>query len=73
MAQLRQDYSEFIKLETRVIVVGPEGANAFQAYWEQHDLPFIGLPDPYIQCSQALWAGSEPVQAGSHARPGDRG
>jgi peroxiredoxin len=46
MAQLRQDYSDFIKLETRVVVVGPEGAGAFQSYWEKHDLPFIGLPDP---------------------------
>lgn len=46
MAQLRQDYSEFISLETRVVVVGPEGAGAFQSYWKQHDLPFIGLPDP---------------------------
>ncbi len=46
MAQLRQDYSEFIKLETRVIVIGPEDARAFQTYWERNDLPFIGLPDP---------------------------
>ena len=46
MAQLRQDYAEFIKLETRVIVVGPEDAGAFQSYWKKHDLPFIGLPDP---------------------------
>ena len=46
MAQLRQDYSEFIKLQTRVIVVGPEGARSFQSYWKEHDLPFIGLPDP---------------------------
>jgi peroxiredoxin len=46
MAQLRQDYSEFIKSETRVIVVGPENASAFQTYWEKHELPFIGLPDP---------------------------
>jgi peroxiredoxin len=46
MAQLRQDYSEFIKLETRVVVVGPENAKAFQSYWKTHDLPFIGLPDP---------------------------
>ncbi len=46
MAQLRQDYSEFVKLETRVIVVGPEGTSAFQSYWKEHALPFIGLPDP---------------------------
>ena len=46
MAQLRQDYSEFIKLEARVIVVGPEGPAAFRSYWQEHELPFIGLPDP---------------------------
>ena len=46
MAQLRQDYAEFDKRQTQVIVVGPENAKAFAAYSEQHDLPFIGLPDP---------------------------
>ena len=46
MAQLRQDYQEFIKRQAQVIVLGPEDANAFAAYWRQHDLPFIGLPDP---------------------------
>ena len=46
MAQLRQDYAEFEKRQTQVIVVGPEDARAFEAYWRAHDLPFIGLPDP---------------------------
>ena len=46
MAQLRQDYSEFVKRGAQVIVVGPEDAKAFEAYFKQHDLPFIGLPDP---------------------------
>jgi len=46
MAQLRQDYQEFIKRHTEVLVVGPEGAKAFASYWHDHDLPFIGLPDP---------------------------
>jgi peroxiredoxin len=46
MAQLRQDYSEFIKARTRVVVVGPENSEAFKIYWKIHDLPFIGLPDP---------------------------
>jgi len=46
MAQLRQDYLEFEKRQTRIIVVGPENAEAFAAYWGEHDLPFIGLPDP---------------------------
>jgi peroxiredoxin len=46
MAQLRQDYMEFEKRQTKVIVVGPENAQAFGQYWREHDLPFIGLPDP---------------------------
>lgn len=46
MAQLRQDYQEFVKRQAQVIVVGPEDARAFAAYWQQHDLPFVGLPDP---------------------------
>lgn len=45
MAQLRHDYSEFEKRQTQVIVVGPEGAEAFATYFRQNDLPFIGLPD----------------------------
>jgi peroxiredoxin len=46
MAQLRQDYAEFEKLGTKVIIVGPEDARAFKTYWHENDLPFIGLPDP---------------------------
>ena len=46
MVQLRQDYQEFVKRQAQVIVVGPEDAKAFAAYWQQHDLPFVGLPDP---------------------------
>lgn len=29
-----------------MVVVGPEGPRAFQNYWEENALPFIGLPDP---------------------------
>lgn len=46
MAQLRQDYVEFSKRQAQVIVVGPEDAGAFAAYFEKESLPFIGLPDP---------------------------
>jgi len=46
MAQLRQDHAEFEAAETAVVVVGPEGPDAFASYWEKNDLPFIGLPDP---------------------------
>jgi peroxiredoxin len=46
MAQLRRDYQEFVKRQTEVIVIGPEGPKAFEAYWHEHGLPFVGLPDP---------------------------
>jgi len=46
MARLRQDYPEFVKRQAQVIVVGPEDAKAFETYFRQNDLPFIGLPDP---------------------------
>ena len=46
MAQLRQDFKEFEKRNTTILVVGPEDAAAFARYWKENDLPFIGLPDP---------------------------
>ena len=46
MAQLRQDFSLFQTLNASVVVVGPEDADAFRTYWEEEDLPFIGIPDP---------------------------
>lgn len=46
MAQLRQDYQKFTDLNAEIVVVGPEGKNAFKRYWAENNLPFIGLPDP---------------------------
>jgi peroxiredoxin len=46
MAQLRQDFERFQDRKTTILVVGPEGAQAFRDYFSEHDLPFIGLPDP---------------------------
>ena len=46
MAQLRQDYPQFVARDTEVVVVGPEDARAFAAYWQKESLPFVGLPDP---------------------------
>jgi peroxiredoxin len=46
MAQLRQDYTEFEKRNTVILVVGPENAEAFTRYFGENSLPFTGLPDP---------------------------
>ncbi|NOX61617.1 MAG: peroxiredoxin family protein [Chloroflexi bacterium] len=46
MAQLRQDYARFQSLDCEIIVIGLEDAEAFARYWEEHEPPFIDLPDP---------------------------
>ena len=46
MAQLRQDFDRLVERDVAVLVIGPEDAEKFAAYFSQHRLPFIGLPDP---------------------------
>jgi peroxiredoxin len=46
MAQLRQDFAEFEKRNTVIVVVGPENAESFAKYFGENKLPFVGLPDP---------------------------
>ncbi len=46
MAQLRQDYPEFVARDAEVIAVGPDSREAFQRFWREHDIPFPGLADP---------------------------
>jgi peroxiredoxin Q/BCP len=52
------------------VVVGPDDAEAFRAYWRDNDLPFVGLPDPdkevldlWGQQFKLLRLGRMPVQA----------
>lgn len=46
MAQLRQDYKDFVDRNTEVIAIGPDSKNAFVDFWKENDMPFIGLADP---------------------------
>ena len=46
MAQLRQDYQKFVERNAEIITIGPEDANAFTNWWHEHQMPFIGIPDP---------------------------
>jgi peroxiredoxin len=46
MAQLRRDYQEFVKRDTEIIAVGPEGPEAFADWWHKHQMPFVGIGDP---------------------------
>jgi peroxiredoxin Q/BCP len=46
MAQLRQDYIQFVEREAEILVIGHENAHAFASFWMKNFLPFTGLPDP---------------------------
>ena len=46
MAQLRQDYAEFVARDAEIVVVAPEKLDAVQQYWQKEHLPFVGLADP---------------------------
>ncbi len=42
---MRQDYEEFKCRGVDILVIGPDGPNAFKRYWQENDLPFIGMSD----------------------------
>lgn len=46
MAQLRRSHDDFVERDTTVIVAGPDSAKKFASYFSEHNLLFIGLPDP---------------------------
>lgn len=46
MAQLRQDFEQFVERDVVILVIGPENAEKFAGYFSKNNLPFIGLPDP---------------------------
>lgn len=51
MAQLRQDYLEFVAREAEVVIIGPENARMFKHVWEKEGMPFVGIPDPDHQAA----------------------
>lgn len=49
MARLRDDYPEFTARQTEILAIGPDGPKAFQRYWQENAIPYVGLPDPKHQ------------------------
>ncbi len=45
MARLREGYEEFRIRGAEILAVGPDRMGAFQQYWKDEKIPFIGLPD----------------------------
>jgi peroxiredoxin Q/BCP len=46
LARLREDHQRFVGRNAEILAVGPNSPTAFEQYWEDEDIPFIGLPDP---------------------------
>jgi peroxiredoxin len=46
MAQLRQDYAQFIAHDATILVIWPDDAKTVQDYCEKEKLPFVNLIDP---------------------------
>ena len=46
MEQLLQDYQKFAETNTELIIIGPESAEEFAKWWQEHKMPFTGIPDP---------------------------
>jgi peroxiredoxin Q/BCP len=66
---LRREYPEFQEREAEILNIGPDDAEAFRKYWEEHDMPFPGLADPkhvvakrYGQPVRLLKLGRMPMQ-----------
>jgi peroxiredoxin len=46
MAQLRQDYAQFIARDAAILVIWPDDAKTVQDYCQKENLPFVNLVDP---------------------------
>jgi len=43
---LRDEHEKFANRNAVVLAVGPNASAAFEQYWQNEKIPFIGLPDP---------------------------
>ncbi|MBK9927407.1 MAG: redoxin domain-containing protein [Anaerolineales bacterium] len=46
MARLRDEFDQFTKRDAMILALGPNSPMAFEQYWMNEKIPFIGLPDP---------------------------
>lgn len=43
---MREGYADFTARAAEIVAIGPDGPRAFETYWENERIPFIGLSDP---------------------------
>jgi peroxiredoxin Q/BCP len=46
LARLRDDYQAFVERGAEILAVGPNSPTAFEQFWKNENISFIGLPDP---------------------------
>ena len=46
MAQLRQDYAQFVARNAEILVIWPDAPKAVEDYCQKEKLPFVNLLDP---------------------------
>jgi len=61
---LHQEYQNFVRLNTEIVVIGSENADIFQKYWLKQELPFIGIPDPEHTIQQLYGQEVNPFKLG---------
>ena len=45
MARLRDEYEKFTSRGAEILAIGPNSPTAFEQYWTNEKIPFVGLPD----------------------------
>ena len=45
MARLRDEYELFVSRGAVIMAIGPNPPEAFEQYWQNENIPFVGLPD----------------------------
>lgn len=43
---MRDDYEKFQQRGTEILAIGPNTEDAFRQYWQNENIPYVGLPDP---------------------------
>lgn len=43
---MRDEYSEFTRRGVEILAIGPDDSPTFKRYWENENIPYVGLPDP---------------------------
>ena len=43
---MRDDHEKFVRRDAEILAVGPNTDMAFQQYWDNEKITYIGLPDP---------------------------